>query len=382
MRRRRLCPVPSRRRSRLSWRRLGQAVAAALAVVAVELLGGVAPRVLSGISDLRPPAALAVARPAGPARRAGTASLVPSLPLPLVLAYVDGSDGLLDLPRELSGRVLNGLVPDWYTMEADGSVSGSPDPVLVDAARRRHLRLLALVQNNADPAALAAMLTAASARRRALSRLTALARQDGYDGLNLDFEGLPPALGGPYLSFVRSLHRRLNAERRLLTLSVPPETATAGAGTWYAAYPYAALGRAADLMMIMAYDQHWAGGAPGSVASAPWVDGVLRYAVSQVAPDRLVLGLPAYGYDWSVGTGQPALPLTYDQAVALARAHGLTPRGAFTYTADGITHRVFYESAQTFDIQAHLAAVYGLAGIVIWRLGIEDPAIWPALRQG
>lgn len=311
-----------------------------------------------------------------------TISPVDQLPTPLVLGYVDGSDEQFLAADGALGQVVNGVVPDWYTIYGNGVVNGTADWNLLWAARQRQWTVLGLVQNNGDPAALDILLHRPLAQARAITTLVGIALMDGYAGLNLDFEALPPSDGPNYVAFCQSLERALHRYGLVLSLSVPAETADLGAGTWDGAYSYRALGHVSDLLLLMAYDEHWPGSQPGAVAATSWVNQVIEYTLSQVPASHVVLGLPGYGYDWAVGTSTPAVPLSYAQAVALAELHGAPPNGHLTYWTGRIRHSVYYESGAAMVQQSRLAAEFGLRGLVIWRLGIEDPVIWAALRRG
>jgi spore germination protein len=267
-------------------------------------------------------------------------------------------------------------VPFWYTIHPDGSVTGSADPRVLAFATRHHLWVFALVQNMSGPAVYHELLNDPLARARALENLLGLCEANGYDGVNLDFEGIAPEDRAAYTSFVVDLTRLLHQNGYYVTLSVPAETSNQPLNAWTGAYDYRALGKVADLLMIMAYDEHSVASSAGPVAGPRWVEEVVRYAASQVEPEKLILGLPAYGYDWSPAG---SMAITFQQWEALVRAYGSGPAAAghLQYWADGVPHDVYYETLGNFEASVKVAVGYDLRGIVLWRLGIEDPSIWP-----
>ncbi len=304
-----------------------------------------------------------------------------ALPVPLVLGYYDGggvgSLGYESLVRE--HRVLSGIVPDWYEIWADGAVTGTADPGVVSYARAHGLWIFPLVQQNGDPAVFHALLSHPARERSAIRNLLRLAEEPGYDGVNLDFEGIAPQDRQAFTSFVEALANSLHAHGYYLTLSIPAETANDPSNSWSGAYSYRALGKAADLVMIMAYDDHYAQGSPGKVAPASWVDAVTRYAVTEMAPQKVVLGIPAYGYDWGP-TGEPAEALSFGQAARLDNLYYGGRAGAhFNYTAGGVVHEVYFSDATTFTHELAVAAALNVRGIALWRLGLEDPTMWRLL---
>ena len=68
------------------------------------------------------------------------------------------------------------------------------------------------------------------------------------------------------------------------------------------------------MVVLMTYDEHYFGGAPGSIASMPWVENVLKYATGTISSKKLLLGIPGYGYDWA-STGSKTV--TFKNAASL-----------------------------------------------------------------
>lgn len=136
-------------------------------------------------------------------------------------------------------------------------------------------------------------------RAATLQNIVTLARTQGLSGINLDFEGLYPADRAAYSSFVADLAAQLHAIASKLILSVPPKQADTASNTWTWPYDFASIGQSADFIQVMTYDQHFTGSAPGPVAGIDWMQTVLQYATSVVPASKVLLGLPAYGYDWN-----------------------------------------------------------------------------------
>lgn len=300
------------------------------------------------------------------------------LPTPLVLAYYYGGGGsaFADLKRD--AHLLTGIVPDWYTIWRNGQLTGSADPRVVQFASRRGLWIFALVQQNQyGGAVLGPLLRSPVASRTAMENMLALCERNGYDGINLDFEGVPPSDRQAYTNFVQQLAALLHSSGYYLTLSVPAETADIPSDGWTGAYNYRALGRYADLVMVMAYDEHYAGSNAGPIAGTTWVESVVHYSVGTIPPQKLVLGVPLYGYDWGTGTAQG---LSYQGYSQIAISHGQSPSApALSYWANGVLHTAYYEGLQAFESKVHVAIDYSLRGIALWRLGLEDPRIWDYL---
>ncbi len=298
------------------------------------------------------------------------------LPTPLVIGYYSGSgSGLGFQTLEKDAHLLNAIVPDWYTIWRNGAVTGQALPQVLELAQRKNLWVFAMVsQNEYGGAVLGPLLQDPVASRRAMENLLALCEQQGYDGINLDFEGVPPSDRADFTNFVSQLGGLLHRYGYYLTLSVPAETSDQPSNSWSGAYEYKALGKIADLVMVMAYDQHYSTSTAGPIASTAWVEQVTSFAARTIPLPRLVLGVPVYGYDWGSG---PAQGLSWEQYQQIAQSHGLSPTSQdLVYWMNGVRHTAYYEGLQDFAAKVRVATGYGLRGIALWRLGLEDPKIW------
>lgn len=205
-------------------------------------------------------------------------------------------------------------------------------------------------------------------RGRVAGALAAWAADSGYRGLVLDFEGLTrddtTALATVVQSIADSAHRR--HIRPVTVAIVPTDTLT------YASRHLAT----ADLLLPMLYDEHWATGTPGPIASPTWVRQALALRVAEAGAARLVAGLPAYGYLWK--PPGPATVLSFADAQRQAGALGKP------LERDSATlHFVRSDSAEAWVADAELtrqlvatAESLGVRRFALWRLGLEDPAVW------
>lgn len=307
--------------------------------------------------------------------------VVNGLPPGMVLGYFydpgNAPGAVAMLQHYLS--VLTGIIPFWYQIAPDGSISGSTDPSVLKLAEQHNLWTFALVQNMAGQSVFGPLLNSPVARERAIENMLTLVESNGYDGINLDWEGIAPSERHAFTTFVQALAQTFHAHGYYVTLSLPAETANQPGNSWTGAYNYAALGKAADLIMVMAYDEHYAGGNPGPIASPSWVKQVLNFTIGQVNPAKVILGIPGYGYNWS-GSG-PASALTYSQAEALANRYGKSgSSNHFVYMQNGQVHSVWFEDTQSLLSKIGLVSGYELRGIALWRLGIEDPKLWYFLQ--
>ncbi|HEX9100848.1 MAG TPA: glycosyltransferase, partial [Polyangia bacterium] len=147
----------------------------------------------------------------------------------------------------------------------------------------------------------------------------------------------------------------------------------------------AAVGRAADHVVVMAYDEHDADGLPGAIASDGFVADTLAAAARALPAAKLTAGLPIYGYDW-IGA-EPADPISFVDAHAAAREARVEPRWdrqgnvRFQYVDDEGAHQVWLTDAASVWNDARIAAAAGVHDVALWRLGGEDPGVWDALAH-
>lgn len=278
--------------------------------------------------------------------------------------------GVLDVIAPMSGALDTAL----------GHVRWQPDPAgAALAVAHGKPRVFPIVSNAHDevwdaPAADGALLNPA-AGDAFIAALIAQARTENYGGYILDFENLTPAGATAYAPFLERLHAALKPLGRELWV-------TAG----IAADPAHIhdLAAATDAVVLMAYDQCWATGTPGPVAGLDWLLASLDARTATTDPGHLIVALGAYGYDWPAG--QTAGVIAADAAVALAQAKGqpvirAAPDGNphFAYAAaDGTAHAVWWLDAHTYRTQRAAVLGRGVRGVAIWRLGLEDPAMWTA----
>ncbi len=242
----------------------------------------------------------------------------------------------------------------------------------------RILRVMPLVNNfngrTWEGRKLAEMLHRPEARARAISQALAFVQNGGYSGLSLDFEEIGADAYGDFMRFVDESSVAFHRARLMLSVSVAPDDPR---------LDYRRLARAADHVILMAYDEHWAGGEPGPIASMGWFTGVLRRRQADLPADHTIVALGNYGYDWRDGY-KPAEERTFQEAVLTARESqaeigfdARTRNPAFRYEDEhGHVHQVWMLDAVSAFNQARLATSLHVAGIALWRLGSEDPSIW------
>jgi spore germination protein YaaH len=327
---------------------------------------------LSALALLAAVASSAQAASARVAHRAGLqAFLLSSAP-----------DSLVDLKAHASS--IRVVYPTYFNCEIPrGQITGADIPTITDYAHTREIAVMPRF-NCQDGATVHQILTDPRTRAATLVRLAAIARNPLYGGLSLDLENDGGEDREALSTFVASLARMLHAHRKKLSVVVDgvgaeePNVATG-------LYDYRAISAAADSVFVLAWGAHWAGSAPGPIAPLAQAEAVVRYIASLPHASRFVLGAPMYGLDWAEGTGaSQATAYEYSGIITLARSVGATPSRdsasqemTFSYTAAGVTHRVWYLDAHAVLALLRIGRAHGLA-VGIWRLGGEDQRLWSA----
>lgn len=287
---------------------------------------------------------------------------------------------------------LSSLLIFSYGFEESGALIPADDAALLQAAATYDvpavLVLTTLSRDGRFRSELATrLLTVPAVQQRLIDELMAVMEAKNYAGVDVDFEYVPVENAAAFAAFVRTLTARANAIGRSVSVALAPKTSADQAGLLYESHDYAALGGAADYALLMTYEWGYTYSEPMAVAPLPSVRRVLTFGVSQIAPQKIYMGIPNYGYDWPlpyVRGETRARTIQNAEAVDIARRYGAeilfdpvaqTPH--FTYTdADGIAHEVWFEDARSVQQKLALIPQLGLFGAAYWTVMGWFPANW------
>ncbi|HEX9563945.1 MAG TPA: glycosyl hydrolase family 18 protein [Gemmatimonadaceae bacterium] len=297
------------------------------------------------------------------------------------------------------------VAPQVFQMDSAGLIRGRVDPRVMTTARAKGVKVMPLVLNPGfDQPAIHRVLNDVTARAQALRSLTALCRDNGFDGIQFDFENFHVRDKDAYTAFTReavdSLHR---AGCQLSVAAVPRFTEEPGTNSydrwihenWRAAFDYKALADTVDFISYMTYAQHTGGSPPGPVAGFPWVKACLEYLLSLgVPPSKISLGLASYSdwwypvYDDTNGSRLRGSDISYQRAMQILDSARVTPvwddvqKAQFAmWESNGVFRHAWLEDVRAFMTKLELVRTYGLRGYSVWLLGTEDPRIWTTLRS-
>ena len=278
--------------------------------------------------------------------------------------------------------------PYFFQLRADGTIEELSDPTADSFLRQSGITVVPMIKNVPRWNDFTPLIADPVQRSAVITRLVRLVEERGYSGIHIDFEAVNAGDAPHLTAFMRELAAQLRPRGKLVTQAVVARTSDTPT-TWGGAYDYPALAEVNDYIVVMAYDFHYAGGSPGPVGPYTWVQRVVSYLTTRVPREKLILGIPLYGYDWNMTAGPPARSVRYDQVRELLRRPGAssgydeTEKEAWIrYTDDqGQQHEVWHADARSVAARVDLALDRGLAGVALWRLGHEDPAVWDDLAR-
>ena len=294
---------------------------------------------------------------------------------------------------------LTHVMPEWVHLGKDGASldltdwevpESSHSTEIKQIAQQHHLQIWPILNNYVDPKFDAdrvhKLLQSAPSQQKLATAIRDWLTQQGYQGLNLDFESLAEADYTKLGDFLKVLGNTLHQAGLGLSMDLEASRLKSKAMPAYAA--------ANDFIVLMSYDEHDDTSTPGAIASAGWFLKVFRDAEKVIPPQKLVLGIGGYGYDWMTGQ-KLAGSISYQQALLLARDFG--PKGqaeqVVRFDADSLNprfeyadpkggqHKVWFLDGVTAFNQWSLGRQADVRGAALWLLGSEDPTVWEVLDK-
>jgi len=273
---------------------------------------------------------------------------------------------------------MNIVFPEWlFVADSADTVVPQIDGTALDLMRQHGVRVLPMVSNYFNEqwngANVHRIIGSPERRRKFISSILDVLDQYRMQGVNIDFEDLNERNDEPLATFQKELYDGIHRRGYLLTQDIPPSNAD---------YDLRKLQKYNDYLVVMAYDQHFATGAAGPVAAHGWVESIVDRMTGVVPPEKLILGLAGYGYDWP--SGSEGNDVTYQEALVTAgESEGKITFDStdynlsYTYFDDNDSlHAVWFTDAATAFNEMRTASRYGVGGYALWRLGSEDPRLW------
>lgn len=286
------------------------------------------------------------------------------------------------------------LIPFAYRFTANSLVPLQDEALISSALQSRVAPLLCLANLNEQDqfsSELVHQLLASEPQQKALIQalLDTLDRR-GYLGIDIDFEYVPGEDAAAYAQFLTRLRQELRPRGVPLSVALPAKASAGQAGRLFEGADYRLIAQAVDYALLMTYDFGYISGPPMAVAPLPEVRKVVEYALTEFSPEQLCLGIPNYGYNWTLPlqAGRLARSLSNVEAVRLAwdrraaiRYDEQAQSPWFRYVdGQGAEHEVWFEDARSIQAKLNLALEYGLYGVGYWNLDRPFPQNWVVLN--
>ena len=281
-----------------------------------------------------------------------------------------------------------------YEVRPDGSLSTLNDGPLIQAARAAGVAPMMVITNIEEGGSFSSDLASAILNSQAvqdilLDNVANTLQSKNYYGLDIDFEYIYPRDREAYNAFLRKTAARLRPLGYTLTTAVAPKLSATQPGLLYEAHDYPVHGEVADHVIIMTYEWGYTYGPAQAVAPLNQVRRVITYAVTAIPAQKILMGIPNYGYDWTLPfvQGSAARVLSNVEAVEQAARVGaniefdvLAQSPHYFYYSDGNRHEVWFEDARSIRAKLLLVDQFNLGGISYWTLNRPFPQNWAVLN--
>ena len=283
-----------------------------------------------------------------------------------------------------SNEQMNVISPTWFRLSTEaGTVSSIAEEDYVSKAKEYGLSVWGLVDNFDSSVSTYAVLSSTSAREHLVEELISLALKYQLDGINIDFENLSLETGPHFIQFLRELSVRCRVEGLVLSVDnyVPTDYA--------AYYDWRSQGKVVDYVVIMAYDEHYAGSpVAGSVASYGYLTKAVDDILTMVAKEQVIMAVPFYTRLWTEKETPEGTKLS-SAALSMQIAENELKKNKITAEWDDVTKQYYAEYRNSSglnkiwleekdSLREKLLYIKNaeLAGAAVWRLGLEKPEVW------
>lgn len=297
----------------------------------------------------------------------------------------ESNDAMAEMTAEMTG--VNVISPTWFSVtDETGTISSLASADYVKLAHDAGREVWGLIDNFNEAFDETTDLAYASVRSRIIEQLLAEAVSCGMDGINVDFENLKEAGIPHYLQFLRELTSAAHARNLVVSVDTPVPQAY----TMY--YQRGEQARFVDYMIVMAYDEHFAGSEEaGSVSSLPFVQQAVEEMTRVMPADQVICGIPFYTRVWTETFGQSAITsevLGMDGAKNYAKENQMTEtwdaslgQNVATVETSDARYTIWMEDEQSMEEKLKVIQSADLAGVAEWKLGFECADVWSLISE-
>lgn len=286
---------------------------------------------------------------------------------------------------------VNVISPTWYFLaDSEGEITSFADADYVKAAHKKNMQVWALISNFSADVDSTTLLASRAARQKVQNYLIGQAKEIGFDGINIDFEGIAQEAGCDYVQFIRELSILCRKNGIILSVDVPVPM------DFSKYYNREELGNVCDYVIMMGYDEHYAGSdIVGSVASMDFEETGIQNMLTEVSKDKLISAIPFYTRLWYTETLADGTANVTSEAYSMDNIEALLTEKGVTATydestgqqyaewtdSDGKFCQVWLEDENSIAARAALVSKYELSGIAEWVLGREQSWVWDVISK-
>lgn len=282
-----------------------------------------------------------------------------------------------------------------YNILPDGNLRPINDDEIINISVKHNVAPVMVITNigfngKFDSDLIHLLLSSEDLQNTLITNILEILKGKKYKGLDIDFEYIYPEDKDLYNNFLNKIHSILNNTGYFLTTAVAPKTSNEQSGILYSAHDYSFHGKVADHVILMTYEWGYSYSEPMAIAPINGVERVINYAVTEIPSNKILMGIPNYGYDWEIPhvKGTRAQSIGNNEAVNLARINHVNIKydeksqaPYFDYREDNQEHQVWFEDARSINEKLMLVKRFDLAGVSYWTIDRYFPQNWLILSS-
>ncbi len=293
--------------------------------------------------------------------------------------YTSGADNAMNSLRRHVYDI-DVLIPDWYRLDLNLELNSNIDQTVDKLVKKNGVKEMPLVTNLVsgkwDGELVHRLLVSQQARQNIINNICVQIKENRYDGVCIDFHNVTTEDKDLLVKFMKELADIFHKNGLKVAQTVPVGDN---------AFKYRELSQIADYVIITLYNEHHPYGEPGPLSSRKWIQRNMESL--DIMPEKLIFGLASYGYDWCTESMLPAKEVSFAEIMETAEKLKLqifwdkeAQNPFMKYYDSGKDHIVWYLDGVTFYNHMIMVREEGGAGIALWRLGFEEPAVWSILE--
>lgn len=280
---------------------------------------------------------------------------------------------------------LNMILPEWlFLKDTKGTIDSRIENETLDFIQNNKVAVVPMLSNfwgkqfNGDSTFVT--LKDSKLRKTLILRIKNILEKNDFQGINIDLENLPKAANKYMLQFSKELSQSLHEEGFITTIDIDPDPTVNKP-------LYKDLAQYYDFIFLMAYNEHYPDGEPGSISSLLFVEKAIDEAMKNVSSEKIVLCVAAYGFDWE--KGKLGTRITYQKLISIANE--LNQPVYFNFSQSDLTMRYTDDDGNQHELHCNDAAGifnimrtaqdYNAAGVSLWYIGSEDDRVWKFYPQ-